>query len=149
MIGVFNNSGRLGAGVEAVILRIAEGAETLDYIGSHLESYYVRFGFVEKERMKWDDEQAPDGWEYSVGGRPDVVLFEYPDNLGRNPIDIARRFELARYRQIPGGTLQSGGDIGVDTGTGKQIWAGELLGEPETPLGATGTVPDVLEELYG
>jgi hypothetical protein len=148
MIGVFNNSGRSGAGVEAVILGIAEGAKTLDCIGSHLENYYARFGFVEKERMKWDDERAPDGWEYSLGGRPDVVFFEYPDNLGRDPVDVARRFELARNRQISGGTLQSGGDTGVDSGAGKQVWSGKLLGEQETPPGPTGTASDVLADNY-
>ena len=96
MIGVFNNSSRRGAGIEAVILGIAEGAKTLDCVDEWLVRYYKCFGFVEKERVKWDDEQAPDGWEYGVGGRPDVIFLEYPDDLGREPSDVARRFELAR-----------------------------------------------------
>jgi hypothetical protein len=70
----------------------------------------------------------------------------YPDNLGRDPADVARRFELARDREISGGTLQPGGDTGVNSGTGEQIWSGELLGEQESPPGAAGTASDVLND---
>ena len=98
MIGVFNNSGRRGAAVEAVIFGIAEGAKTLDCIDGFLVGYYKRFGFIIKKREKWDDKLAPDGWEYSTYGRPDIVFFEYPDDLEREPSDVARRYELARNR---------------------------------------------------
>jgi hypothetical protein len=96
IIGVFNNSGRPGAGQEALIFAIASGGKTLDCIDNYLGDYYKRFGFVEKERVKWDDKQAPDGWEYGIGGRPDILFLEYPDDLGRDPVDVARRFELTR-----------------------------------------------------
>jgi len=142
MIGVFNNSNRRGAGQEAVILAIAEGAKTLDCIGKYLKEYYEYFGFVEKERVKWDDEQAPDGWEYSVGGRPDVIFLEYPDNLGREPSDVARRFELARNRGTSGGVLFPGRDSGFDTKDSERTRSGTLLDGEEIQSGSTGISPD-------
>jgi len=145
MIGVFNNSARRGAAVDAVILGIAEGAKTLDCIDSWLVDYYKQFGFVEKERVKRDDEQAPDGWEYSTGGRPDVVFFEYLDDLGREPADVARRFKLAGGGQYTGGIADPGGNSTRSAEDGERARSGAILGGEETPPGTIGTAPDVLD----
>ncbi|MDR0615313.1 MAG: hypothetical protein LBG29_00750 [Synergistaceae bacterium] len=145
MIGIFNNSGRSGGGVEAVILGIAEGAKTLDCIGSHLENYYKRFGFVEKERAVWDDEQAPVGWDYDIGGSPDVIFFEYPENLSREPADVAERFRLVGGGRTTGGAVFPGGNSLVDTGTSESLRDRISLGEPKTSPGPTGTASDILE----
>ncbi|MDR3280306.1 MAG: hypothetical protein LBT23_07325 [Synergistaceae bacterium] len=148
IIGVFNNSQRPGAGVDAMVLAIAEGGKKLDAIDSWLTNYYKRFGFVEKERMKWDDELAPDGWEYSTGGRPDVVFFEYPDNLGREPSDIARRFELARSGETAGGSIFSNGNSENGSGNDRRTWGRSklVLGEQEASPGSTGTDADILKD---
>jgi hypothetical protein len=96
MVSVFNNSGRAGAGEEAIVLAIAEGAKTCDCIAGHLDGYYPKFGFKEAWREKWNDDYAPKGWDYERFGRPDVVGFSYPDDLSRNPADVAGRLRAAQ-----------------------------------------------------
>lgn len=96
IIGIFNNSGRRGAGVEAVIEAIKNGGKTLDCIDGHLDKYYSKFGFNLKERIEWNDDYAPEGWNYEKYGRPTVSFWEYPDGLSRDPSDVRRRFETSR-----------------------------------------------------
>ena len=102
MINVFNNSDRKGAGQEAVILAIAEGAKTTDCIGDGLAEIYNRYGFTEKSRAEFDETQAPEGWNYDTDGRPDIIFFEFPEELSRNPDDIRARIEFARSETIAG-----------------------------------------------
>jgi DNA topoisomerase IB len=98
MVGVFNNSGVKGAGNEAITLAIAEGAKSCDCIGKHLKLYYERFGFNQTESVKWDDQYAPEGWNYERFGRPNVYFFTYPESETREPSDIRRRFEASQHQ---------------------------------------------------
>ena len=102
IVGVFNNSGRPGAGEEAVKLAIAKGGKTLDCVEGFLDGYYNSFGFVEKNRIPWDDKEAPKGWDYETYKRRDIVFFEFPDDFSRDPLDTARRLEIARAEGGPG-----------------------------------------------
>ena len=102
IVGVFNNSGRKGAGEEAVALAIAKGGKTLDCVEGFLDGYYNSFGFVEKSRVPWDDNKAPKGWDYETYKRRDIVSFEFPDDFSRNPADTARRLGIARAEGGPG-----------------------------------------------
>lgn len=57
---------------------IALGGRTLDCFDTILPALYAAFGFVETDRMAWDDAFAPTGWDAKFyarfnGGRPDVV----------------------------------------------------------------------------
>lgn len=105
MVGVFNNSGRKGAGEEALALAIAKGGKTLDCVEGFLSRYYDSFGFVEKKRIPWDDNKAPKGWDYEKYGRRDIVSFEFPEDFSRDPADTARRLGLARSE---GGLARTG-----------------------------------------
>lgn len=70
------NAGCPGADEHAVRDAIALGANRLDCFDGFLPAYYARFGFVERDRCRWDDSLAPAGWDYDRWGRPDVVFME-------------------------------------------------------------------------
>jgi hypothetical protein len=42
------------------------------FIDGHLDKWYSNFGFKLKERIDWDDQYAPKGWNYEKYGRPTV-----------------------------------------------------------------------------
>lgn len=96
MVGVFNNSSIPGAGREAIVHGISNGAKTLDAIDGFLPKYYNQFGFVEEKRLPWDDKYAPKGWNYGKYGRPDIVFLRYEDTVSRDPNEVRQRAEIAR-----------------------------------------------------
>ncbi|MBI4774221.1 MAG: hypothetical protein HY788_08580 [Deltaproteobacteria bacterium] len=63
-------------GPAAVADAVQNGAKKLDCIDSErfLTQFYGRFGFTEYDRLKWDDQYAPEGWDYKRWGRPDIVF---------------------------------------------------------------------------
>jgi hypothetical protein len=64
-----------GRGDLLVARAVEEGANRLDcYDAGPLVALYQRHGFVETDRMKWDDQYAPNGWIKSHFGTPDVVI---------------------------------------------------------------------------
>lgn len=75
LISVFNQ-GAKGSGKYAVMDAIENGATKLDCFDGGLARYYEKFGFEEYDRMKWDDQYAPDGWNYDTMGRPDIVSYK-------------------------------------------------------------------------
>lgn len=81
--GVINASERKGVGGRAVEDAIRNGARTLDAYewkeGFSLPKFYSKFGFVEVRREPWNEDYAPDGWDYNSYGRPDVVWMELKD----------------------------------------------------------------------
>lgn|GEM_PF-3733072 len=101
MVGVINNSGRKGAGEQAVTLAIAKGARTCDCVAGFLDSYYNSFGFIEKYRAQWDDALAPKGWDYEKYGRPDIIFFEFPEDFSKSPNDTRTRLGIARSEGGP------------------------------------------------
>lgn len=93
---VFNNSGRKGAGTDAILHAIQLGAKTLDCMAGYLPQYYSNFGFQLTNSVKWDDQYAPAGWDYEKYGRPDIVFMEYPESLSRDPGKVRARLDAAR-----------------------------------------------------
>lgn len=57
-----------------------QGGTHLDCFGGNpkkvgkLVEFYTELGFKEYDRWPWDDQYAPEGWDYEKFGRPDVVL---------------------------------------------------------------------------
>jgi hypothetical protein len=128
LINVFNNSGIEGAGAEAVIDALKNGARTLDCLGEDLVKYYQHFGFRIRETMAWDDAYAPKNWNYEKDGRPDVYFLEYPESISRNPDDVRARFKAAQDGRLqetvqdtrddfPGGSAESSSGNPDDVGT--------------------------------
>ena len=68
----------------------AIGGRRLHCFGTLLPKLYADAGFVPVARLKWNDDYAPDGWDYDTfrtynDGRPDVVFMAYnPDRVGGN-----------------------------------------------------------------
>ena len=64
------------------------GGRRADCFDTVLPDLYAAAGLVPVARMKFDDEYAPDGWDYDLyekfnGGRPDVVFLAYDkDRVG-------------------------------------------------------------------
>lgn len=50
------------------------GGTKLDHFEGKLSDIYSRNGFEEYDRYQWDDQYAPDDWDYKQYGRPDVVM---------------------------------------------------------------------------
>jgi len=78
---VFNNGSFRGAGATAVATAVVLGARKLDCFDGFLVGFYARFGFKEVRRVAFDPAFAPEHWDYSHDGTPDVVYME----LGRWP----------------------------------------------------------------
>lgn len=148
IVGVVNNSGKKGAGVDAVIEALVQGGKTLDCVGGHLSDYYPRFGFVENKakRMAWDDVHAPKGWDYDKYGRPNVYFYEYPEGLSRNREDIRRRFEASRGGKAGGGPVGSGPGNQLDQQTPSGVRPGMDKPEPGPADRGTGTHRQLLDE---
>jgi len=146
MVGVFNNSGRKGAGQEAIVAAIAGGAETCDCISEYLAEYYNNFGFIVSDVVEWDDNLAPKGWNYERDKRPNVYFLRYAEGLSRDPAVVARRADLARAERASGGgsgwgvpewhaSLDEQARAGMDQGEqGPSVEgtgdAGRVLGQP-------------------
>lgn len=63
---------------------IDQGGRKLDAFDTVLSGMYSRHGFKVVERLQWDDQYAPDGWDYDTfaefnKGRPDVVFMQFDE----------------------------------------------------------------------
>jgi hypothetical protein len=73
----FNNGGPKGGAAKAMVAAIANGGRTLDCYDEFLPSYYHQFGFEEVQRMKFNPEFAPKGWDFAKHGTPDIVFMAW------------------------------------------------------------------------
>jgi hypothetical protein len=139
LVNVFNNSGVKGAGVDAVIQAIKDGAKTLDCFDGFLPEYYKKFGFVEIKRSPWNPEYAPMNWPVETYGTPDVVYMQYKG--GRNVKELKRIKDSIGGGGIRGGarmgTSSSGTGAGIGKAKGTEILTGEqgrIIGTMEAHL---------------
>lgn len=73
LFGLFNNSGIKGLGKSAILDAIKNGADSLFCFDGYLPKLYIQFGFVITKTALWDETLAPQNWNYSKYGRPNVV----------------------------------------------------------------------------
>lgn len=59
---------------ELLLTALRNGGNHLDCFDGFLPDLYSRYGFRPICRLKFDDEYAPDGWNFEIDGRPDVVF---------------------------------------------------------------------------
>lgn len=59
-----------GRGDTIVAAAIAAGGTHLDCLGEHLRRLYERCGFQVVEQCEWNQEYAPDNWDYERFGQP-------------------------------------------------------------------------------
>ena len=74
IISVHNNTDIHGVGEALIDSAKRLGGTTLDHFDGFLSNFYAKKGFKEDARGKWDDQYAPEDWDYEKYGRPDVVL---------------------------------------------------------------------------
>lgn len=74
IVSVFNNSNVGGVGSELIKSAIRNGGTKLDHFDGWLSDFYEKLGFEEYMRYTWDDQYAPENWNYEKDGRPDVVF---------------------------------------------------------------------------
>ncbi len=144
---LFNNGGPTGAGRAALVHAIAEGnAKTLDCFDPYLPRLYNEFGFRAYEVWEFDDQYAPDGWDYDKLGRPHVVLMRYQGE-SRTPADILAgvgqqpKFDYVRPPDETGlsteseGALAGGSEGGLGRSAGGGDGSGGGRGQETGPLG--------------
>lgn len=73
---VFKNPNSKLREINQILADAAKGAKSLDAydIGGKLPTMYGEYGFEPVARLKFNDDYAPDGWDYDKMGRPDVVF---------------------------------------------------------------------------
>lgn len=70
--GVFNISGNKAIS-ELINAAINSGGNNLDCFSGYLDNLYSKFGFKITETIEFDDNYAPNDWNYKAFGRPPVV----------------------------------------------------------------------------
>lgn len=73
---VHNNSGRPGLASILIDRATQFGGTYLTCFDGYLSVAYARAGFIETDRISWDDTYAPKGWDYHTYGRPDVLTMK-------------------------------------------------------------------------
>ena len=71
----------------------------LDCFDTVLPAIYAKSGFVAVARLKWNDDYAPDDWNYTTysafnGGRPDVVF------MAHDPAALGSRYQRRSGRDV-------------------------------------------------
>lgn len=79
-----------------MIEAISQGATTLDCIGDGLAKIYHKFGFKVYKVVPWDDQYAPEGWDYEKNDRPPIYFMRYIGDT-RDPEEIKKRAESGYY----------------------------------------------------
>ena len=90
IVSVFAHKDSAHSDVAQAMLRQSTmlGGRRLDCFDTVLPTLYADAGFVPVARLAWNDDYAPDGWDYQQfgrfnGGRPDVVFMAYdPGRVG-------------------------------------------------------------------
>ncbi|MFB9783532.1 hypothetical protein [Rhodococcus baikonurensis] len=93
------DSNHPGAANSMLETAVAAGGRRLDCFDTVLPDIYAKSGFVPVARLKWNDDYAPDGWNYSTyapfnGGRPDVVF------MAHEPAAIGSMYESSSGRYV-------------------------------------------------
>lgn len=73
-------------GKELMADAMANGARTLDVYRGHLTDFYSNMGWKVKNFTPWNDEFAPEGWDYDRFGTPDYVEMEYDGTRDQDAI---------------------------------------------------------------
>lgn len=90
IISVHNNSNVRGLGPHMIAAAKARGGNHLDHFDiPRLNEVYGGQGLQRFGHMEWNDEYAPDNWNYEANGRPDVILRGTPSYIKKYCSDPA------------------------------------------------------------
>lgn len=91
IISVFNNEPNIRGIINYLMeAAIQKGGNTLDHYDTKLSDLYVKNGFMEYDRVKWDDRYAHPKWDYEKYNRPDVVFRRINPEL-RKSLNLTER----------------------------------------------------------
>ena len=76
IFNLFNNTGTKLCGKEALDYAITKGGKKLFCFDGFLKEYYEKQGFRVVKRVRWNQDLAPDKWNYEKYGKPDVIWLE-------------------------------------------------------------------------
>lgn len=108
---VFNN-GDIGAlfknpklqqrsvSLDLVLTAIENGGNKLDNYDGYLTRNYTQFGFIPVARVAFNEQYAPENWNYEKFGKPDVIFFMHN---GDSVETIAKNYR--NYEKIDTSTL--------------------------------------------
>lgn len=85
-----------------LLTALKNGGEKLDCFDGFLPELYSRFGFRPAVKLKFNDEFAPEGWNYDRDGRPDIVFMVHN---GESVEEVLRKQKTKEY--IPYSQLTS------------------------------------------
>jgi len=76
-VSIFNNGGPAGSGVMMLQHLTNLGARRLDCIGPKLRKLYEAHGYHVSEEIQWDDQYAPEDWDFEHDGRPPIYVMTH------------------------------------------------------------------------
>lgn len=93
------DSNHPGAANSMLETAVAAGGRRLDCFDTVLPAIYAKSGFVPVARLRWNNDYAPDGWDYDTyaafnGGRPDVVF------MAHDPASVDSRYQCGSGRYV-------------------------------------------------
>ncbi|MFJ7621392.1 hypothetical protein ACIQYZ_21570 [Rhodococcus erythropolis] len=93
------DSSHPGAANSMLETAVQQGGRRLDCFDTVLPAIYAKSGFVAVARLKWNDDYAPDDWNYTTysafnGGRPDVVF------MAHDPAALGSRYQRRSGRDV-------------------------------------------------
>jgi hypothetical protein len=77
IVSVYNVGSRAGGGWEMVDALVAMGGNYIECFRGYLSDGYAKRGFVEIGSEPWNPRLAPDDWDVSRGGTPDLVQMAF------------------------------------------------------------------------
>jgi len=90
IVSVFSQPPHTG-GVNGIMqLAIQEGGNKLDCFDTVLPDFYFNNGFQIASRLKWDENEKPEGWDKKTfgefnDGEPDVIYMAYEPTNNKRP----------------------------------------------------------------
>lgn len=129
LISVF--SLKRGQGDRLMRSAIANGATHCDCFDGYLaEKFYPAYGFRETERVAWDDQYAPKGWNYKRFGRPTLVFLSRKGDGMEEDKDKAAERPPSDSKSPPGEEYNLGTAEFQEAG---RRWVEFMLGDQEKP----------------
>lgn len=105
IVSVFKNPARnqsKKASTSILFTALENGGKKLDNFNSaDLSAIYLQHGFVPVARIKFNDDYAPDGWNYERDGRPDILFWVHNGDDANTILDKMGTYEMPDVDSLP------------------------------------------------
>jgi hypothetical protein len=101
IVALFNGWEDRSLGDQLVFEAVKRGGRWLNCFSGYLGEFYFKHGFETVAYLPWDDDEAPDSWDYEEYGRPDVLFMSFnpPHGVGgSDPATEAVSWEQAAHK---------------------------------------------------